>query len=236
MTGLICPSCSLEISESDKFCGECGAIISSNMPDNNVQQRQANEKPVNVNSGQSEEPTAEARNSVSHGHSTKVATSPVPVIVIFGIGIVVAMIIWLTFMQSEDMVRQQPSTSSQTTTNQTEQPTSVISPNSAVQAFVAKAHQIYLESGIRAVASNQFTTNSCSECAPFIYYCNSKVANTTEVLNRKIRISTTESKQHVQSLGGKPVVLPFGEVLHALETGLIDCSVSGGHIPEGLAK
>lgn len=60
-----------------------------------------------------------------------------------------------------------------------------------------------------------------------VFFCREPVSSLSELKGRKIRTRGRNMADYVSALGGTPVTLPFAEVVTALQTGVIDCAVTG---------
>lgn len=103
--------------------------------------------------------------------------------------------------------------------------------SSAVNAYIERAHDAYSSAGIDQIAPHRLTASSCVGCVPFIIYCRDQIGNVQGLGGKTIRANSLESRQLVQDMGGSVQLLSFGDVRRALELHLIDCSISGGAIP-----
>ncbi len=73
--------------------------------------------------------------------------------------------------------------------------------------------------GIKLLATVAYTAQ--------VFFCREPVAQLADLKGRKIRTRGRNMADYVSALGGNPVTLPFAEVVTALQTGVIDCAVTG---------
>jgi TRAP-type C4-dicarboxylate transport system substrate-binding protein len=60
-----------------------------------------------------------------------------------------------------------------------------------------------------------------------VLFCNAKIAGLADVKGKKVRTSSRTTAEFVQALGGTSVTIPFGEVVPALQNGVVDCAITG---------
>lgn len=60
-----------------------------------------------------------------------------------------------------------------------------------------------------------------------ILYCKSEVKSLADLKGKKIRVYATTLGDFVEGVGGTSVTVPFGEVIPALEKGVVDCGITG---------
>jgi len=60
-----------------------------------------------------------------------------------------------------------------------------------------------------------------------VLYCKSKIAGLKDLKGKKIRVYATTLGDFVEGVGGTSVTVPFGEVIPALEKGVVDCGITG---------
>jgi TRAP-type C4-dicarboxylate transport system substrate-binding protein len=60
-----------------------------------------------------------------------------------------------------------------------------------------------------------------------VFFCREPVKALSDLKGRKVRTRGRNMADYVSALGGSPVTLPFAEVVAALQTGVIDCAVTG---------
>lgn len=60
-----------------------------------------------------------------------------------------------------------------------------------------------------------------------VLFCNAPITGLADVKGKKVRTSSRTTGEFVQALGGTPVTMPFGEVVPALQNGVVDCAITG---------
>ena len=73
--------------------------------------------------------------------------------------------------------------------------------------------------GIKMLASVAYTAQ--------VFFCREPVSQLSDLEGRKVRTRGRNMAEYVTALGASPVTLPFAEVVTALQTGVIDCAVTG---------
>ena len=73
--------------------------------------------------------------------------------------------------------------------------------------------------GIKMLATISYTAQ--------VFFCREPVKELADLKGRKIRTRGRNMADYVSALGGSPLTLPFAEVVAALQTGVIDCAVTG---------
>lgn len=73
--------------------------------------------------------------------------------------------------------------------------------------------------GIKLLATVPYTAQ--------VFFCRTPVNAIGDLKGRKIRTRGRNMAELVKAIGGAPVTLPFAEVVTALQTGVIDCAVTG---------
>ncbi|MCR8725889.1 TRAP transporter substrate-binding protein [Frigidibacter sp. ROC022] len=68
-----------------------------------------------------------------------------------------------------------------------------------------------------------------------ISYCNAPIDSLEDFKGLKVRTSGRSQSDMIEALGGTPVGMPFGEVVPALEKGVVDCAIAGA-LSGNLAK
>jgi TRAP-type C4-dicarboxylate transport system substrate-binding protein len=59
------------------------------------------------------------------------------------------------------------------------------------------------------------------------FYCRGDVKSIDDLKGKKIRVQGTSQADFVQAVGGTGVTISFGEVVPALEKGVVDCGITG---------
>lgn len=73
--------------------------------------------------------------------------------------------------------------------------------------------------GIKLLATIPYTAQ--------VFFCRTPVTSIADLKRRKIRVRGRNMSDLVKALGASPMTLPFAEVVTAMQTGVIDCAVSG---------
>lgn len=60
-----------------------------------------------------------------------------------------------------------------------------------------------------------------------VLFCNAKITSLADIKGKKVRTSSRTTAEFVQALGGTSVTIPFGEVVPALQNGVVDCGITG---------
>jgi TRAP-type C4-dicarboxylate transport system substrate-binding protein len=59
------------------------------------------------------------------------------------------------------------------------------------------------------------------------FYCKGDIKSIADLKGKKVRVQGASQADLVKGLGGSAVTLPFGEVVPALEKGVVDCGITG---------
>lgn len=59
------------------------------------------------------------------------------------------------------------------------------------------------------------------------FYCRGEIRNIGDLKGKKVRVQGTSQADLVKGLGASAVTIPFGEVVPALEKGVVDCGITG---------
>ncbi|MGH8843428.1 MAG: TRAP transporter substrate-binding protein [Advenella sp.] len=73
--------------------------------------------------------------------------------------------------------------------------------------------------GIKLLATASYTAQ--------VFFCREPVKQLSDLKGKKVRTRGRNMADYVSALGANPVTLPFAEVVTALQTGVIDCAVTG---------
>ncbi|QXH48934.1 TRAP transporter substrate-binding protein [Pseudomonas xanthosomatis] len=90
---------------------------------------------------------------------------------------------------------------------------------------IANAYKPVLEQrmaerhGIKLLATVPYTAQ--------VFFCRAPVQTLEDLKGRKIRTRGRNMAELVKAIGAAPVTLPFAEVVTALQTGVIDCAITG---------
>lgn len=60
-----------------------------------------------------------------------------------------------------------------------------------------------------------------------VVFCRTPFAGLTDLAGRRIRTSSVGQSEMFTALGATPVVMPFGEVVRAIRSGVVECAVTG---------
>ena len=73
--------------------------------------------------------------------------------------------------------------------------------------------------GIKLLATVPYTAQ--------VFFCRAPVQSLADLKGRKIRTRGRNMAELVKAIGAAPVTLPFAEVVTAMQTGVIDCAITG---------
>lgn len=60
-----------------------------------------------------------------------------------------------------------------------------------------------------------------------VLFCNANISSLSDIKGKKVRTSSRTTGEFVQALGGSSVTIPFGDVVPALQNGVVDCAITG---------
>ena len=60
-----------------------------------------------------------------------------------------------------------------------------------------------------------------------VFYCKGDIKSIADLKGKKVRVQGTSQADFVAALGGVGVTIAFGEVVPALEKGVVDCGITG---------
>jgi len=60
-----------------------------------------------------------------------------------------------------------------------------------------------------------------------VFFCRGDIASVADLKGKKIRVQGASQADFVTAVGGSPVTMAFGDVLPALEKGVVDCGITG---------
>lgn len=60
-----------------------------------------------------------------------------------------------------------------------------------------------------------------------VLFCKGSFAGLSDLKGKKVRTSSRTQAEFVQAFGGSSVTIPFGEVVPALQNGVVDCAITG---------
>lgn len=231
-----CNSCGVELEGTEKFCGACGKLVEQSV-------ERTVEAPV-----ESPPPAAEIKPSPKQEPSPSASKSPesqipspasgkksnLPVYVIAGLLVVVG-VIFLS-QQGNDAApvatNHIPAASNITPTAPAAPAARIETTSDAVRDYLKAATQANIDGGIAAIAPHRMLVPSCANCAPVMIYCIEPFGSVSDLKGRAIRAHSSSAKALVGQVGGNLQLLMFGEVSQAMQMGLIDCSMSGGIVPQ----
>ncbi|TRO34325.1 C4-dicarboxylate ABC transporter [Pseudomonas sp. ALS1131] len=73
--------------------------------------------------------------------------------------------------------------------------------------------------GVKLLATVPYTAQ--------VFFCRDEINQLDDLRGRKVRVRGRNMADLVAALGASPVTLPFAEVVTAMQTGVIDCAVTG---------
>lgn len=62
---------------------------------------------------------------------------------------------------------------------------------------------------------------------PQVLFCKPEISGLADLKGKKVRVYSQSLAQFIESIGGTPVALNFGEVQQALARGVVDCAITG---------
>jgi TRAP-type C4-dicarboxylate transport system substrate-binding protein len=62
---------------------------------------------------------------------------------------------------------------------------------------------------------------------PIVFWCNKPISGIDDLKGKKIRVFNTTQSDFVSAIGGTSVTMAFGEVVPALQRGVVDCALTG---------
>ena len=63
--------------------------------------------------------------------------------------------------------------------------------------------------------------------APQVFWCKSKISGLDDLKGKKIRVSNRTMADFLKAIGAEPVSINYAEVIPALQSGVVDCAVTG---------
>src|SRR5690554_2239992 len=60
-----------------------------------------------------------------------------------------------------------------------------------------------------------------------VLFCNTPIEQLDDLKGQKVRTSSRTQAEFVEAVGGSSVTIPFGEVVPALQNGVVDCAITG---------
>lgn len=227
-----CKSCGVELEGTEKFCGACGKPVEKAVevpvtsPTPSIKTKTVPKEAPNPAVNTPPENKEPSRNSGQK--------SNMPVYVIAAILVIVGVI--FLAQQGNEAVTVAPK---QNVAASNSAPPAPASPaiqtetsSSAVKEYIKAATQANIDGGIAALAPYRMSVHTCEFCAPVMIYCIEPFSNVSDLKGRAIRAHSSSAKALVNQVGGNLQLLVFGEVSQAMQMGLIDCSMSGGIVPQ----
>lgn len=86
-------------------------------------------------------------------------------------------------------------------------------------AFLPMYKKFYEKNNIKVLGISTYPAQ--------VLFCNAKISSLADVKGKKVRTSSRTTAEFVQALGGTSVTIPFGEVVPALQNGVVDCAITG---------
>lgn len=242
-----CQSCGARLGGDEKFCGSCGQPVQQATA--SIEQAQNSAQADPSASPEPEKHIHEAKPEAGKNRTSVFASLAIAILAIGG-GF---------YFHSKSGDAPVPVIAQQPAAAQAEQPaitsntppqrssplaTSATSPNQtapdiqpetisdAVQDYIKQATQANVDAGIARLAPHRLSVPACSNCAPILIYCVDPIQSASDLKDRAVRAHSTSAKELVQQVGGNLQLMVFGEVAQAMQLGLIDCSMSGGIVPQ----
>lgn len=99
-----------------------------------------------------------------------------------------------------------------------------ISPNAktareVTDAFAPIYAKYYKKQGIKVLGLSTYPAQ--------VLFCNAKISSLADIKGKKVRTSSRTTAEFVQALGGTSVTMAFGDVVPALQNGVVDCGITG---------
>ncbi len=60
-----------------------------------------------------------------------------------------------------------------------------------------------------------------------VFYCNTEIKDLSDIAGKKVRTGNRTLSEFVSALGGTGVTMAFADVIPALQTGVVDCAITG---------
>ncbi len=86
-------------------------------------------------------------------------------------------------------------------------------------AFEPVYARFYEKSGVKVLGLSTYPAQ--------VLFCNTPISGLADLKGKKVRTSSRTQGEFVQALGGSSVTLPFGDVVPALQNGVVDCAITG---------
>jgi len=86
-------------------------------------------------------------------------------------------------------------------------------------AFEPVYDRYYAKNGVKVLGLSTYPAQ--------VLFCNTPISGLADIRGKKVRTSSRTTGEFVQALGGSSVTLPFGDVVPALQNGVVDCAITG---------
>ena len=86
-------------------------------------------------------------------------------------------------------------------------------------AFAPVYAKYYAKQGVKVLGFSTYPAQ--------VLFCNAEIHGLADIKGKKVRTSSRTQAEFVQALGGTSVTLPFGEVVPALQNGVVNCAITG---------
>lgn len=86
-------------------------------------------------------------------------------------------------------------------------------------AFTPAYEAFYAKSNVKVLGFSTYPAQ--------VLFCNGTFNGLSDLKGKKVRTSSRTQAEFVQALGGNSVTIPFGEVVPALQNGVVDCAITG---------
>ncbi|AWG33863.1 MULTISPECIES: TRAP transporter substrate-binding protein [Alcaligenes] len=86
-------------------------------------------------------------------------------------------------------------------------------------AFTPAYEQFYAKNNVKVLGFSTYPAQ--------VLFCNGNFNGLSDLKGKKVRTSSRTQAEFVQALGGNSVTIPFGEVVPALQNGVVDCAITG---------
>jgi TRAP-type C4-dicarboxylate transport system substrate-binding protein len=99
-----------------------------------------------------------------------------------------------------------------------------LSPSAKIAREVTKAFTpvydaYYKKQGVKVLGLSTYPAQ--------VLFCNAKISSLADLKGKKVRTSSRTTAEFVQALGGTSVTMAFGDVVPALQNGVVDCGITG---------
>lgn len=86
-------------------------------------------------------------------------------------------------------------------------------------AFLPVYQKFYDSSNIKVLGISTYPAQ--------VLFCNGDFKGLADMKGKKVRTSSRTQAEFIKALGGDSVTIPFGEVVPALQNGVVDCAITG---------